>query len=126
MTAWFERLSLDGLSGGLIDYPFKSGLPGGVGNGVPGSLIDYPFKSGLPGGVGNGVPGSLIDYPFKSGLPGGVGYGVGEAVRMRRYQTVLYMSSSHAVSTCVDFNQIRSIYSNLIVSEKNTSSYRPL
>ncbi len=59
-------------------------------------MIDCPFKAGLPGG--------FTDYPFKAGLPGGVGYGVGEAIRMRRYQTVLYVSSSHAVSTCVEFN----------------------
>ncbi len=102
----------------MIDYPFEAELPGG--------LIDCPFKAGLPGGLTDcpfkaGLPGSLIDCPFKAVLPGGVGYGVGKAVWMRGYQTVLYMSSSHAVSTCVEFNQIRLIYSHLINSENNTS-----
>jgi hypothetical protein len=57
---------------GLADCPFKAGPPGG--------LTDCPFRAGLPG--------SLMDYPFKAGLPGGLGNGVGEAVRMRGYQTV--------------------------------------
>ncbi len=82
----------------MTDCPFKAGLPDG--------LTDCPFKTGLPG--------DLIDCPFKAGLPGGVGNGVGETVRVRGYQTVLYMSSSHAVSTCVELNLIRLIYSHFI------------